>query len=226
MCFWNSRLWVCSWTILYYQLPSSTRAAQLWLVIHIWISSLKRITCLKVDFLHPFCFSAAKSCLTLWTPWTAECQASLSLTISLSSPKFMSTESMMSSNHLILCHPLLLPLIFPSITVFSNESAVRIRWPTYWSFSISPSNEYSGLIFFRMDWFDLYAVQGTLKSLLQHHSSKASLTRSTFCGQVETSVGDLLSRKRVLSWVFPTAEIIMLLGKCSIRVDTCGKRPV
>ena len=124
----------CS-TTNYYHLPSSTRAAQLWLVIHIWISSLKRITCLKVDFLHPFCFSVAKSRLILWTPWTAGCQASLSLTISLSSPKFMSTESMMSSNHLILCHPLLLlPSIFPSIRVFSNESAVYIRWPKYQSF--------------------------------------------------------------------------------------------
>ena len=111
------------------------------------------------------------------TPWTAACQASLSITNSSSLLKLMSIESVMSSNHLILCHPLLLPpLIFPSIRVFSNESALRIRWPKYWSFSfnISPSNEYSGLISFRMDWLDL-AVQGTLKSLLQHHSSKASI---------------------------------------------------
>ena len=99
-------------------------------------------------------------------------------------PKPMSIESAMPSNHLILCCPLLLlPSIFPSIRVFSNESVLRIRWPKYWSFSfsISPSNEYSGLIFFRMDWLDLLAVQGTLKSLLQHHSSKASiLLRSAF----------------------------------------------
>ena len=90
--------------------------------------------------------------------------------------KLMSIESVMPSNHLILCHPLLLlPLNFPSIRVFSKQSALRIRWPKYWSFSISPSSEYSGLIFFKMDWLDLLAVQGTLKSLLQHHSSKASV---------------------------------------------------
>ena len=112
------------------------------------------------------------------TPWTAARQPSLSITNSWSPPKLMSVESVMPSNHLILCHPLLLlPSIFPSIRVFSNESAFRIRWPKYWSFSfnISPSSEYSGLISFRMDWLDLLAVQGTLKSLLQHHSSKASI---------------------------------------------------
>ena len=110
------------------------------------------------------------------TPWTAACQDSLSITNSRSLLKLMSIESVMPSNHLILCHPLLLPpLIFPSIRVFSNESVLRIRWPKYWSFSISPSSEYSGLISFRMDWLDLLAVQGTLKSLLQHHSSKASI---------------------------------------------------
>ena len=112
------------------------------------------------------------------TPWTAECQASLSITSSWSLLKPMSIESMMPSNHLILCHPLLLlPSIFPSMRVFSNESALCIRWPKYWSFSfnISPSNEYSGLISFRVDPWDLLAVQGTLKSGLQHHSSKASI---------------------------------------------------
>ena len=112
------------------------------------------------------------------TPWIAARQASLSITNSQSLLKLMSIESVMPSNHLILCHPLLLlPSIFPSIRVFSNELALPIRWPKYWSFSfnISPSNEYSGLISFRMDWLDLLAVQGTLKSLLQHHSSKASI---------------------------------------------------
>ncbi|CAI9175303.1 unnamed protein product [Rangifer tarandus platyrhynchus] len=111
------------------------------------------------------------------TLWTAACQASLSITISQSLLKFMSIELVMPSNRLILCRPLLLPpSIFPSILSFSNESALRIRWLKYWSFSfsISPSNQYSGLISFRMDWLDLLAVQGTLKSLLQHHSSKAS----------------------------------------------------
>ena len=112
------------------------------------------------------------------TPWTAPCQASLSITNSWSPPKPMSIELVMPSNQLILCHPLLLLLsVFPSIRVFSNESALRIRWPKYWSFSfnISPSDEHPVLISFRMDWLDLPAVQGTLKSLLQHHSSKASI---------------------------------------------------
>ena len=117
---------------------------------------------------------------TLRPPWTAARQASLSITNSRSLLKPMSIDSVMPSNHLILCHPLLLlPSIFPRIRVFSNESVLHIRWPKYWSFSfnISPSNEYSGLISFRMDWVDLLAVQGTLKSLLQHHSSKASILR-------------------------------------------------
>ena len=117
-------------------------------------------------------------------PWTAAHQASLSITNSRTLPKLKSIESVMPSNHLILYCPLLLqPSIFPSIRVFSNESALHIRWPKYWSFSfnISPSNEHSGLISFRMDWLDLLAVQGTLKSLLQHHGSKASiLPRSAF----------------------------------------------
>ena len=111
------------------------------------------------------------------TPWTAACQASLSFTLSQSLLKLMSTESM-PSKHLILCGPLLLlPSTFPSIRVFSDESSLCIRWPKYWSvsFSISPSNAYSGLISFRIDWFDLLAIQETLKSLLQHHSSKTSV---------------------------------------------------
>ena len=111
------------------------------------------------------------------TQWTRARQASLPITSSRSSLKLMSIESVMPSNHLILCHPLLPPSIFPSLWVFSSESALHIRWPKYWSFSfnISPSNEYSGLISFRMDWLDLLGVQGTLKSLPQHHSSKASI---------------------------------------------------
>ena len=112
------------------------------------------------------------------TSWTAACQASLSITNCQTLFKLMSIESVMPSNHLILCHPLLLlPSIFPSIRVFSNESVLCIRWPKYWSFSfsISPSNEHPGPISFRTDWLDLLAVQGTLKSLLQHHSSKASI---------------------------------------------------
>ena len=121
------------------------------------------------------------SCVRLFeTPRTTACQASLSITNSQSQPKPMSIESVMPSNHLILyCPLLLLPSLFPTIRIFSNESAFHIRWPKYWSFSfnISPSNEHLGLISFRMDWLDLLAVQGTLKSLLQHHSSKASILR-------------------------------------------------
>ena len=112
------------------------------------------------------------------TPWTAARQASLSITNSHSLLNLISIESVMPSNHLILCHPLLLvPSIFPSIRVFSNESLLHIRWPKYWSisFNISPSNEHPGLISFRMEWLDLLAVQGTLKSLLQHRSSKATI---------------------------------------------------
>ena len=127
------------------------------------------------------------------TPWTAARQASLSITSSQSLLKLMPIESVMPSNHLIFCHPLLFqPPIFPSIRVFSNESFPHIRWPEYWSFSfsISPSNEYS-LISFRVDWLDLPAVQGTLKSLLQHHSSKASiLWHSAFFSATLTSIHD------------------------------------
>ena len=166
-------------------------------------------------------FSSVQSLSCLWpfvTPWTAAHQASLSIANSWSLLKLMSSESVMPSNHLILCHPiLLLPSIFPSIRVFSNESALLIRWPKYWSFdfSISPSNEYSGLISSRMDWFDLLAVH---KNLLQHHSSEASilwcsaffivqlshpymttgktiaLTRWTFAGKVMPLLFNMLSR--------------------------------
>ena len=145
-------------------------------------------TCLGIDFLNiklknflPIKFSSVELPSHVWlfaTPWTAARQASLSITNSQSLLKLMSIESVMPSNYLILCCPLLLlPPIFPGIRVFSKESVPCIRWPKYWSFSfsISPSNEYSGLISFRMDWLDLLAVQGTLKSLLQYHSSKASI---------------------------------------------------
>ena len=129
------------------------------------------------------------------TPWTAARQASLSFTISWGLLKLMSTESVMPSNHLILCRSrLLLPSIFPSIKIFSSESVLHIRWPKYWSFnfSISPSDKYSGLISFRIDWFDLLAVQGTLKNLLQHHNLKSinSLALSLFYGPTLTYVHD------------------------------------
>ena len=169
-------------------------------------------------------FSSVQSLSHVWlfaTPWTAASETSLSITNSQSLLKLTSIELVMPSNHLILHHPLLLPpSIFPSIRVFPNESVLCIRWPKYWSFSfrISPSNEYSGLISFRMDWLDLLAVQGTSKSLLQHHSSKASilqrsaffivqlshpymttgktitLTRQTFVGKVMCLLFNMLSR--------------------------------
>ena len=143
--------------------------------------------------------SSVQSLSRVWlfvTPWTAARQASLSITNSWSLLRLMSIESVMPSSHLIRSPPLfLLPSIFPSIRIFSNESALHIRWPEYWSFSfsISPSNEHPGLISFRIDWLDLLAVQGTLKSLLQHHSSKASINSSAlsfFYGATLTSIHD------------------------------------
>ena len=169
------------------------------------------------------------------TSWTATLQASLSISNSWSSLKLISIESVMPSNHLILCHPLLLlPSIFPSIRIFSNESVFHIRWLKYWSssFSISPSNEYSGLISFRMDWLDLLTVQGTLKSLFQHHSSKASilwcsaffivqlshpymtigkaiaLTRWTFFGKVMSLLFNKLSRLFIT--FFPRSKCLLI----------------
>ena len=134
--------------------------------------------CLSLsDFLSSIQFSCSHVQLFVM-PWTAACQASLSITNSRSLLKLVSIESVMPSNQLIFCRPLLLPpSIFPRIRVFSNESVLWIKWPKYWSFSfsISPSNEYLGLISFRMDWVDLFAVQGTLKNLLQYHSSKVSI---------------------------------------------------
>ena len=141
------------------------------------------------------------------TPWTAACQASLSITKSQSLLKFMSIESVIPSKHFILCHPLLLlPSSFLSIRVFSSESALRIRWPKYWSFSfnISPSNEYSGLIPFRTDWLDPLAVQGTLMSLLQHHSSKASILQCSAFFIVQLSHPYMTTGKNIAltRWTF------------------------
>ena len=148
-------------------------------------------------------FSSVQSLSRVWlfaTPWTTACQASLSITNSRSLPKLMTVKLVMPSNHLILCRPLLLlPSIFPNIRVFSNESVLRIRWPKYWSFSfnISPSNEHPGLISFRMDWLDLPAVQGTLKSLLQHHSSKASILLCTAFFIVQVSYPYMTTGKTI-----------------------------
>ena len=141
------------------------------------------------------------SCVRLFvTPWIAAHQAFLPITNSRSLLKLMSIESVMPSNHLILCHPLLLPpSIFPRIRVFSKEAALCIKWPKYWSlsFSISPSNEYSGLISFRMDWLDLLAVHGTLKSLFQHHSSKASILQCSAFFIVQFSHPYITTRKTI-----------------------------
>ena len=138
------------------------------------------------------------------TSWTTARQASLSITNSWSPPKPMTIQSVMPCNHLILCHPLLLlPSIFPSIRVFSNESALCIRWPKYWSFSfnISPSNEHPGLISFRMDWLDLFAIQGTFKSLLQHHSSKASVFSFLYSPTL-ISIHDYWKNQVLTRWTF------------------------
>ena len=159
------------------------------------------------------------------TPWTAARQASLSTTNSQSLLKLMSIKLVMPSNHLILCHPLLLPpSVVPSIRVFSNESALCIRWPKYWSFrfSISPSNEYSGLISFRMDWLDLLAVQGTLKSLLQHHNSKASILFHSAFFIVQLSHPYMTTRKTIAltRWTFVGKVMSLLLIMFSRLVIT------
>ena len=151
------------------------------------------------------------------TPWTTAHQASLSITNSWSLLKLMSIELVMPSNHLILCRPLLLlPPIFPSIRVFSNESAFHIRWPKYWrfSFNISPSNEHPGLVSFRMDWLDLLAVQGTLKSLLQHHSSKASIFLHSAFFIVQLSHPYMTTGKTIVltRWTFVDRVMLLLLN--------------
>ena len=167
-----------------------------------------------------YCCLLLSHVLLFATPWITTYQASLSFSISHSLLKLMSIESIMPSNYLILCHLLLLlPSIFPRLRVFSNETVLRVRWPKYWSFSfsISPSDEYSGLISFRTDWFDLLAVQGTLKSLLQHHSSKASIlqhsvffmiqlsyaciTGKTVALTIRTFVGKVMSLFFMITWI-------------------------
>ena len=159
------------------------------------------------------------------TPWTAAHQASLSITNSRSLLKLMSITSVMPSNHHILCHPLLLlPLIFPSIRVFSNESDLSIRWPKYWSFSfnISPSSEYSELISFRMDWLDLPVVQGTLKSLLQHHSSKVSILQCSAFFIVQLSYPYMITGKTIAltRWIFVGKVMSLLFNMLSRLVMT------
>ena len=177
-----------------------------------------------VSSLHQFSSVQLLSHVQLFvTPWTAARQASQSITSPQSLLKLMSIESVMPSNHLILCRPLLLPpSIFPSIRIFSNESVLCIGWPKYWSFSlsISPSNEYSVLISFRRDWLDLFAVQGTLKSLLQHHSSKASILRCSAFFIVQLSHPYMTTGKTVaLTREIFVGKVMSLLFNMLSRLD-------
>ena len=163
--------------------------------------------------------SVSQSCLTM-TPRTVACQASLSITNSWSSLRLTSIESVMPSSHLILCCPLfLLPSIFPSSRDFSNESFLHIRWPRHWSFSfsISPSNEHPGLISFRMDWLDLLAAQGTLKSLLQHHSSKASILQcsASFIGELSHPYMTTGKTIALTTWTFVSRVMSLLFNVLS-----------
>ena len=177
---------------------------------------------------YTFQFRSVQSLSHVWlfvTPWIAASQASLSITNSRSSLKLVSIESVMPSSHLILCHPLLLlPPIPHSIRVFYNESTLCMRWPKYWSFSfsISPSNEHPGLISFRMDWVDLLAVQGTLKSLLQHHSSKASILWRLVFFTVQLSHPYMTTGKTIAltKWTFVGKVMSLLLNMLSRLVIT------
>ena len=174
-------------------------------------------------------FSSIQSLRLFVTLWTVACQASLSITNSWSLFKLMFIESVIPSNHLIVCRPLLvLPSVFPSIKVFSIESVLRIRWPKYWSFSfsISPSNEYSGLISFRMDWLDLLAVKGTPKSLLQHHSSKASILWCSAFFIVQLSHPYMTSGKTIAltRWTFVSKGMSLLFNMLSRLVITLLSR--
>ena len=205
-----------SWTWLK-QLSTLTRRL-LWVILG-FVSTTYMLSIIS-DFANETQFSTVQSLshVRLFaTPWIAARQASLSITNSRSSPKLMCIESVMPSSHLILCRPLLLLLpIPPSIRVFSNESALRKRWPKYWSFSfsISPANEHPGLISFRMDWLDLLAVQGTLKSLLQHHSSKSSILHSALF-TVQFSHPYMTTGKAIAltKWTF-VGKVISLLSIC------------
>ena len=204
-------LWALNWTII---------------TNIYWVLFIRH---LKWAFLlNPFQFSSVQSlsCVQLFAnPWTVAHQASLSITNSWSLPKLMSIESVMPSNHLILCRPLLLlPSILPSIRVFFNESSLCIRWPKYWSFSfnISPSNEYPGLISFRMNWLDLLAVQRMLKSLLQHHSSKASILRGSAFFIVQLSHPYMTTGKTtiLIRWTFVDKAMPLLFNILSRLVIT------
>ena len=198
----------------------------------VWHSWMRRETTLRLRVKNSIYtsvqFSSVESLSCVWvfaTPWITAHQASLSITNSWSLPKLMSIELVMPSSHLILCHPLLLLApIPPSIRIFSNKSTLRMRWPEYWSFSfsISPSKEHSALISFRMNWLDLLAVQGTLKSLLQHHSSKASILRCSAFFTVELSHPYMTTGKTIAltRWTFVSKVMSLLLNMLSRLIIT------
>ena len=228
--FWRNKL-LCSWSEVTHGkdlFPESSQCSLRGRGTHVdvWRSRYSRI--LPGAVWSHFTLSSAQSLSHVWlfvTPQTAARQASLSITHSWSLLKLMFIELVMPSNHLILCHPLLLlPSIFPSIRVFSSESILHIRWPKYWSFSfsISPSSEYSGLISFRMDWLDLLAVQGTLKSLLQHHSSKASLFQHSAFFIVQLSHPYMTTGKIIplTRWTFVGKVLSLLFNMLSMLVIT------
>ena len=184
-----NKIFIWYWSIIYLQCCASFGFRVEWLSLHMY------------DVI--FCSVQSLSRVQLFaTPWNIACQAYLSITNSWSSPKPMSMESVMPSNHLILCHVLLLlPSIFPSFRVFPNESALRIRWPKYWSFTFRHCNEHPGLISFKMDWVHLLAVQGTLKSLLQYHSSKASILQHSAC---------LWSNSHICTWLLEKPVVFLV----------------
>ena len=213
---------IFAWKIPWTEELGGLQSMGLQKVGHKWALSLVMIG-FFLYILSLFCpFNSVQLLSHVWLfaiPWTAARQASLSITDSWSMLKLMSIESEMPSNHLILCYPLLLlPSIFSSIRVFSSESVLHIRWPKYWSFSfsISPSNEYSCLISFRMDWLDLLAVQGTLKSLLQHHSSKASILwhSAFFIVQLSRPYMTNGKTKALTGWIFVGKVMSLFLHSC------------
>ena len=212
-------LWprLCVWSM-----PPASWLCLLPVTVSEWESPREEGLCPHLDF-QLLGFSSVQSLSHVWlfvTPWTTVHHASLSITNSRSPPKPMSIESVMPSNHLILCHPLLLlPSIFPRIRVFSNESALPIRWPKHWSFSfnISPTNEHPGLISFRMDWLDLLSVHGTPKSLLQHHNSKASILWCSAFFIVQLSHSYMTTRKTIAltRWTFVDKVMSLLFNMLS-----------
>ena len=173
-----------------------------WIPIYVWLSPLLSTWNYR---------NIVNQLMLLFSHQVVARQASLSLTISQSLRKFMSIASVMPSNHLILCCPLLLPSIFPSVGVFSNESALPMRWPKYWSFSISLSNEYWGLISFKIDWFDFLAVQGTLESLLQHHCSKASILQHSAFLMVQLSHPYMTTGKTIVLTIWTSVGKVVSL---------------